>query len=477
MIKAAIDRAPPELIVGLLLAISLPVFIWYSGDVLTAVQIAAFPLALAVAWRWPLGIALIFISFSCFRLHDAFPQLQPLRPLAAFGALLILTAGLHVVARNINVFFRRELVLAVVFALHTGIGVLFAADRQIAWDGWSNNFIKVILVALLVAWISKWPRDARPLSTVITLSGFVISLVAIYNWLHGINLVEGTRVGVGEEGSLIGDPNDLTFVLLFSVAFTLSTFLAPETRAGARVLYGGALITVLWAIIATKSRGGLIGVFTAFGVYFFTRYKLGLKHLLMLGAIAAVLVVLSGVTGREYSNEVDASLDDSSSGRLAAWGAAWRMALVRPVFGMGYDNFVESFWAYTALWTGKNKAVHSIWFGVLGESGFVGLAIYLAMVGYTLRSVYSTLLRAKMPGVDPRLRTLAEALAAGIMGTLAAGTFLTQAYSWPVFIQIALIAALANHFDGLQQAATVVPSQSHAPGTLHPTGPGLAPTR
>lgn len=445
------DHTHRDLIIAILLSATLPVFIWYFGDIETALQIAAFPLALTLAWRWPLGIALAFVALSCFRLHDAFPALQPMRLPTMFGGLLILTAGLHVVARNVTVFFRRELTLAIVFTLHVFVGLLFAVDRDVAYDAWSGRFIKVVLVALLIAWISKWPRDARPLSNLITLCGVVISLVALYNWFNGLNLVEGTRVAIGGPDSLIGDPNDLTFILLFAVAFTLSMFLAEENRSWERAVFGSALFVILWAIVATKSRGGLIGVVAVFAVYVTNRYRLSTKNILILGMLAAALVVLSGVTAREYSSETSSAVDDSSNVRLAAWSAAFRMALTHPIFGVGFENFIEIYWAYTNLWTGKNKAVHSIWFGVLAESGFVGFAIYMSMIWFTLRSAFSMLKKVNTPTADPRLRTLGLALISGFIGTLAGGTFLTQAYSWPVFTQIALIAALAHHVDGLEQ--------------------------
>lgn len=466
------DHTHRDLVIAILLSAGLPAFIWYYGDIETALQVAAFPLALALAWRWPLGIALAFVSLSCFRLHDAFPALQPLRLPTMFGGLLIITAGLHVVAKNVTVFFRRELMLAIVFTVHVLVGMLFAVDRQVAYDAWSGSFIKVVLVALLIAWISKWPRDARPLSNVITLSGVVISLVALYNWFNGLNLVEGTRVAIGGPASLIGDPNDLTFVLLFAVAFTLSMCLAEENGNGARVLFGSALFVILWAIIATKSRGGLIGVVAVFAVYFTNRYKLNMKYLLMLGLLAGALVVLSGVMGREYSSETSSAVDDSSNVRLAAWSAAFRMALTRPIFGVGFENFIEMYWAYTNLWTGKNKAVHSIWFGVMAESGFVGFAIYMSMIWCTLRSGFSMLRKVNTQAADPRLRTLGLALVAGLLGTLAAGTFLTQAYSWPVFTQIALIAALAHHVEGLQPAPLATATASRQTGTPQMTAPG-----
>jgi hypothetical protein len=42
------------------------------------------------------------------------------------------------------------------------------------------------------------------------------------------------------------------------------------------------------------------------------------------------------------------------------------------------------------------------------------------------------------------IKTVAEALLAGMMGTLVAGTFLTFGFSWPIYILGALIVSLAH---------------------------------
>ena len=115
----------------------MPVLIWYLDDIVLSLQLAAVPAALTLAWRWPLGIALAFISISCFRFHDAFPSLQPLRLPIALGGLLIITAAFHIFARNVSIFLRRESILMFLFLLHVTIGMMFAVDRQTAYDGWS----------------------------------------------------------------------------------------------------------------------------------------------------------------------------------------------------------------------------------------------------------------------------------------------------------------------------------------------------
>lgn len=54
----------------------------------------------------------------------------------------------------------------------------------------------------------------------IMISGVAIALVALNNKINGVGLVEGTRVTISREyRSQLGDPNDLSLVLMFPVSF------------------------------------------------------------------------------------------------------------------------------------------------------------------------------------------------------------------------------------------------------------------
>jgi O-antigen ligase len=126
------------------------------------------------------------------------------------------------------------------------------------------------------------------------------------------------------------------------------------------------------------------------------------------------------------------------------------MAMKNPMTGVGVDNFVENFYYYTPHWGGMAKAVHSTWFQALGESGFLGFALFLSLVGVTAMAGVSTWRR--LGGVhDPeaqKLRDGMEAVIAALAGFCIAGTFLTQAFTWPFYILLAFLVAGQRMADG-----------------------------
>ena len=437
-----------------------------SDSAETAFLIAAIPLGLALAWIWPVGAAFCFIALSCFRIHEAYPVLMPFSLPLAFSILLIVGSFLHIAGRNLTTFIRPELTFLLLFALHVTIGLVLSYDRDLSYKIWSESFIKTILVAIMMAWIVKFPRDCAVVTATTVLSGVAISLVAIYNSLNGIDLVEGNRVAIGIAlGSQIGDPNDLAFVLMFAVAFALCGLLARDALVFERLMFGAALALIIWAIVATKSRGGQIGTMAVFAYFFAKRYKSATMPIIACGIVGCLIYVLSGVGNREYGDLDADGLDESSASRINAWKAGIGMALSRPVFGMGLGNFGEGYYLFAPIWDGKNRAAHSIWFQVLGETGFVGLVLYVGMVYFTFRAIVGLVRNVDLHIQDERIRGLALALAAGFTGTCAAGTFLSQAYSWPVFIQVALISALAHHVNSI-----AVQRKNEATMKSHPFG-------
>ena len=141
------------------------------------------------------------------------------------------------------------------------------------------------------------------------------------------------------------------------------------------------------------------------------------------------------------------------------------MALARPLNGVGLDNFVANYFAYSAHWDGHNHAVHSTWFNVLAETGFPGIITFFTMVIAVARRAVISLRKLEAEGAPPPARAMGNAVLAGIAGFCVSGTFLTQGFTWPIYVHLALGTAVSNFAwseSGNSQAAnsTAPASQS-----------------
>lgn len=408
-------------------------------------------IAVVLALGWPFELCLAFVVFSFFRIHEAFPVLMPLRipNMLALLTLAALAWGM-VGRRSIRPSWSSELTVFGLFFLHVTAGVLLATDRPTAMAYWSATYVKIGIMLVAISWLTRGPRDFGRASAFFVAAGLLIAGVTLSNKVQGIGLVEGTRVTIGRDiQSVLGDPNDLSLVLLFPLAFAVSQ-IATRGTGGLHKL-GSAIVVplILSAIIATQSRGGLLGAMAVFAVFGVRKVRSKLL-LAAVGTIAAVvLYAVAGISDRQSGGAGEEGIDESAMGRVHAWGAAIRMATSHPMFGVGLDNFVGNYFFYSDFWDGKNHAVHSTWFGVLGETGIPGIALFIALVVMTAR----TALRASrtLDAVDAPApsRALGHALVAGLAGLCTSATFLTQGFTWPIYIHVALTVALARHAAAL----------------------------
>lgn len=125
------------------------------------------------------------------------------------------------------------------------------------------------------------------------------------------------------------------------------------------------------------------------------------------------------------------------------------MYVHHPVFGVGFDCYPQNYLAYTydpIEW--KPKAVHSSWLKVVAELGTLGSLFFFPLV-------LLSWVRARSLGRWAREQQLAaegawftealfRSLAPALVGWAIAGTFLSNSFSWFLYIQIALIIAASS---------------------------------
>src|SRR5690606_13021635 len=129
-----------------------------------------------------------------------------------------------------------------------------------------------------------------------------------------------------------------------------------------RTLGAVGFVLVGAAIIATQSRGGLLGICAVSGIFAWQRVQS--KTVLILCGTLALLVLFAaaGISDRASGGAAESGVDASAMGRLYAWQAAWGMALAHPLIGVGLSNFYYNYFFFSPHWDGLNHAVHSTWF-------------------------------------------------------------------------------------------------------------------
>jgi putative inorganic carbon (HCO3(-)) transporter len=419
-----------------------------TAQPLAMIAVALLPFILVIAARAlerPFELCLMFVVFSFFRIHEAFPALYPLRipnglAIGTFAAL----GWTMVLRRSMQPFWTRELAVFLIFFAHVTVGLFFATDRPAAFGYWQSTYSKIAVITFAIAWLLREDAHFRSLMASMVVAGLAVSGVTIYNKVNEIGLVEGTRVTIGRSfGSALGDPNDLSLVLLFPMAFATALAATRGLKPVERALGFIGVPVIAYAVIATQSRGGLLGSLAVWGVI--ANHFIKQKWILVAGGLTGgiALKLMAGISSRASGGAHEDGIDESAMGRIHAWNAAIRMALAHPFVGVGVDNFLQNYFFYTDHWDGMNHAVHSTWFVVIAEAGFLGFAIFVTLFGLAVRAALTA--QRRLSDAPPTARALSLALVAGLAGFAISGTFLTQGFTWPFYIKLGLIVGLAEY--------------------------------
>lgn len=379
------------------------------------------------------------------------------------------------------------------FFILVTISVATSFSVETAALGWNSIFWKIAAISMVLAWLPNREVHFSGAMLAFVIFGTLIAFVAIYNRLNGIDLVEGTRVTIGRTlystpedianavpgmpikgGSKLGDPNDLALVLLFPFALAVAFVWKLRLTHINGIICALCLPFITFGILFTQSRGGALGVLAVLGIIGLREIKS--KIVLVALGLAAVGLLVIGMDLQNRASGGAAELaargiDESANERFYTWTAAVLMAVARPLTGVGMWNYPDLYFQYTPHWSGIPRAVHSTWFGVLAEAGFLGLGIFLSMIWAAWASISKTLKRlvhyAEQTGRDTRmLEAIALGLSAGLLSFCASGTFLTQGFTFPVYILVALVASFSRYVLAVQ-----IRAEGAAPGQTATTAP------
>jgi probable O-glycosylation ligase (exosortase A-associated) len=273
----------------------------------------------------------------------------------------------------------------------------------------------------------------------------------------------------GPDDSYISDNNALALALI--TALPMIWYL--QQQATKRYMRLGLLVltaTTLIAAAGSYSRGALVagGAMLAF-LWLKSRTKVRTGLALMLIAPLVYLVMPPEWFGRMQTID-DYHADASAMGRINAWGFAMNVAKSN-FFGGGFHAFSPRMFFVYAPEPANHHAAHSIYFQVLGEHGFVGLAIFLILMICAWRNGSRII---KMCKTQPDWRWASDLAAMGqvsMIGFAVGGAFLTLAYYDLIYYIVGTLAVVERL---LKERLAPVRKTAHA-GAESKAAPPLIP--
>src|SRR5215469_3415888 len=401
--------------------------------------------AMWVPWLTGLPLVKIAFVFAAIRLYRVRGSLVPVRVRSlkiAQPAIAFLTLS----------------VVSIVFSVYRS-NTLIASQASI-----------IYLCAMILLVRTTWnERDLERLLFGLAAGAASLTVGVLLNY-------HGGRATINENF----DPNDIAYNLDTLLPIVLALRVG-RSRMG-RLLLNSLALGMILAVLLTGSRGGAIGLgvvlvlVTAFPMDQMpdgTLRKFSMRGLLARGALVglaglALWGALPGVIQERLQTLTDLGNDynadpTSNAARTVIWRRDLMLALERPIgYGLGSAPTVD--WQHG----GQYRTAHNSLVQAFLELGVLGLLLYV----YCYYICWRELRRLARRGYlhrpdDPKTRAAlyARALAVALAGNLAAGFFLSQAYSEALWMIVAVCAAFVRIETVTNPAA---PSSDTGPGASHP---------
>lgn len=328
-------------------------------------------------------------------------------------------------------------VVWMLWALWFSLTTLLAVNHTLAYPGWERE-IKVQAMVLATLLVMHSRERLNQLVWVIVVSiGFFGVKGGLFTVAHG-----GKYLVWGPPSSFIEGNNELALALLTIVP--LMRYL--QTQAASKWVKRGlaaSMALCAFSIVGSYSRGALLGA-VAMGIVLWlkSRRKLVLGVPIVLLAVAAVQFMPDRWFERMHTIH-SYEQDPSALGRLNAWTYAVNFALDHPITGGGFNAFTPDMFQRYAPNPEDFHDAHSIYFQVLAEHGFVGLALFL-LLGFLTVATASWIIRNTRDRAELAWAgELAKMIQVALAGFAVGGGFLGLAY-WDLPYHLMAIVVLTK---------------------------------
>jgi putative inorganic carbon (HCO3(-)) transporter len=345
------------------------------------------------------------------------------------------------------------------FIIWISISTLLGLDPS--GDYWQWNKVMKVDLMILVALVLLSSKKH-----ILALTWVCAGSLALLGAKGGVfTLLTGGNFRVwGPPGSFIEDNNE--FALSLVMAIPLLRFLQMQllSRWGRHAMTAVTLLCAV-AAVGSYSRGALLAI-TAMAAFLWWNGKNKIVMGLALVVVAPLLIAFmpSEWMGR-MSTIGEYEQDESSMGRISAWWNAWNIAFHYPT-GVGFDAARPELFARFSPYPDAVHAAHSIYFQVLGNHGFIGLFLFLAIWLMTWRS--AGWLRSKCAKIPEAAWCvdLGAMCQVCLVGYAVGGAFLSLAY-FDLPYNVMVIVVLARVWvqtKGWLRESAYVPGWKNIPG-------------
>lgn len=267
----------------------------------------------------------------------------------------------------------------------------------------------------------------------------IAASLAFYGIKGGIfTIVNGGVYRVqGPPSTFIGGNNEMALALVMTIP--LLRYLQLHEKS--RFIRLGLAVTIALAGIAavgSQSRGALVALVITGAIFWLKSRNKFVTALLIAAIVAAVLAIMPPEWYARMQSIETYEEDGSAMGRINAWWTAFNVANGR-FFGGGYQMWHGWTFAMYAPNPDDVHDAHSIYFKVLGEHGWIGLGLFLLLLGLTWLKCGRIIRMAAQRPEAKWARDLAAMIQVSLVAYMSAGTFLGLSYFDYLYHLVAIV--------------------------------------
>lgn len=348
--------------------------------------------------------------------------------------------------------FARSFPVAAMVAVSTMVGFIFAREKRSPFLNPAVTCLTLFMIWVCVGWpFSFYKEDSlEMLSKVLKIDFMILVTIALiitkqhiqwFIWTVAFSLgfyglkgglftiMTGGSYRVWGPGGFIGGNNEVALAFVVVIPLIYYIYMqVPVTKVWLRRgLFATMLLTAV-AALGSHSRGALLAIVAMAGVLWLRSQR---KAIFGVGLVFAAVVSLAFLPQEWFARMQTIETydkDESAMGRINAWAMAWNLAADRPLTGGGFMVYEPPVFERYAPNPLDIHAAHSIYFQVLGEHGWVGFLIWMAIWFYTWRTATWLKRYGNKSGSTAWCSDLGSMCQVSLVGFFVGGAFLSLAY-------------------------------------------------
>jgi putative inorganic carbon (hco3(-)) transporter len=427
--------APPSRVPAALVVVTcvvLPIAIASALASVKEVLVSASALLLIIAvivFTRPFWGLLFYIVLLYVRPEDTITSLTSMR-------MTLLVAVVTLLGTWFRAFLDREPVVRTpVHGLL--VGFLLATLASTVVGGYpaqaAEDIGKLVVLSILVLHLVRTPARFQALVTTLILMTMYLAVDSLYLYHSGEYVaLTGYRGGYATRlagTGMFNNANELALALVPGLA--LAGWRLVSGRTVARLLYVPLIGIILWAILLTQSRGGLLATLTVVAVAIIAYSRNKPRNVALAVIVCVVLMSLVGGRQKDFDNQ-----EGSANMRFRFWVHGVELLAQYPLTGVGYKQMAVHNGGYNA---------HNTFVIAFAETGLFGYFCWVGCLYYGFRRAPREYARVDAP--DDAKRPLFFVRVA-IIGYQVACFFGNETYMPITFILFALPLAQQIAYSG-----------------------------